>query len=138
GAVAVEWHAELVDEQRLDEVRALARDQRDGLGRAEAAARALDVGGQPLGRVAGRPCDDAALRVEGIRLARLLRARDDRDGRAAARRGEGGGAAGHARAEDEDVRRFRAHSGKSSRETSAARTVWVSAPTETASTPARA
>ena len=61
GAVSVERNRELLDQQLLDEVRALAREQRDGLGRAETVARALDVGGQlsgvsPGGRATMPPC----------------------------------------------------------------------------------
>jgi hypothetical protein len=137
-ALAVEGDAELVDEKRPDEIRALAGEKQGGLGRAEPVARALDVGGEPFGRVSRRPRDDAALRVEGVRLLRLLGARDDRDGRAAARGRQGGRAAGDTGAQDEDVGRLLVHPTKSSSETSAASTEWVSAPTETPSAPARA
>ena len=137
-ALAVEGNLELLDEELLDEVGPLPRDQRDGLRRADAVAGALDVGGELLGRVAGGARDDAALGVQGVRLAGLGRARDEGDGGAVARRGERGGASRDTRAEDEDVGRLDAHARSSSRETSAATTECVSAPTETASTPARA
>ena len=136
--VAVEGHGKLLDEQRLDEVRALAGNERDRFGRAEPVARARDVGGELLGRVARRPADDAALGVVGVRLARLVGPRHERDRRAVSRGRERRRAAGHSRAENEDVGGLRAHTRKSSSETSAAATECVSAPTETASAPASA
>jgi hypothetical protein len=138
GALPVEGHLELLHEELLDEVRALSRDQRDGLGRADAVAGALDVGGELLGRVARGARDDAALGVEGVRLAGFGRPRDEGDAGAVARRGQRGGAPRDTRAENQDVGRLDAHARSSSSETSAAATEWVSAPTDTASTPARA
>ena len=137
--LAVERNLQLVDEEPLDEIRSLARDQRDRLRRAEAVSGALDVRGEALGRVARRPRDDAALGVPGVGLRRLLGARHDRHGRAAAGRRESRRAAGDAGSEDEDVGGAGlAHVVVSSSEMSAARTECVSAPTETASAPASA
>src|SRR4029434_6671167 len=101
---------------------------------------ALDVGGELLGRVSLRAPDDASLRVVGVGLAGFVGPRHDRHGGAPTRRAQGGGGASDAGAEDEDVRSVAAHAGAraSSSEMSAAMTEWVSAPTDTASTPASA
>ncbi len=129
---------ELLDEKLLHEVGPLARDQRDGLGGAETVACPLDVGGELLGSVAGGTRDDAALGVERVRLAGLRGARDELDRGPAARGGERGRAAGDTGAENENVGSLDRHARSSSSDTSAAATECVSAPTETASTPASA
>ena len=60
GALPVERHPELVDQEVAHEVGPFARQQADRFGVAQPVARADDVGGEQLGRVAGRPRDRVA------------------------------------------------------------------------------
>jgi hypothetical protein len=136
--LAVERNLQLVDQERCT---------RSGPSRAISATASGEQSPSPArsmsaasrsGVSPGGLRDDAALRVPGVRLLRVLGAGHERHGRPAARRRERGRAAGDAGAEDEDVGLRIAHDACSSSETSAARTECVSEPTETASAPASA
>ena len=122
GPFSIEGHLELVDQEPIHQVRTLARQKENRLGRAETVARALDVVGEALGRVAGRAGDDAALSVIGVGLLGFGGARDERDARPGARGRERRRAAGHARAQDQDVGRVIGHAASISSAMSAAMT----------------
>ena len=144
GALPVERHPELVDQEVAHEVGPFARQQADRFGVAQPVARADDVGGKQLGRVAGRPRDDAPLGVERVGFRDLARPGRDRHLRAVAGRGESSRAAGDAGPDHEDIRRglhrfpIPSAGDEISSEMSAASTEWVIRPTEIESAPADA
>ena len=143
-ALAVERHLELFDQELADEIGPFARQEVDRFGVAQPVPRADDVGGEELGRVAGRPRDDPALRVERVGLRHLAGPRRDRHLRAVAGRGESRRTAGDAGPDDEDVHRVLHRFLPScpwceiSSEMSAASTEWVIRPTEIEFAPASA
>ena len=75
---AIERHRELVDQHRLDQLRAFLREREDGLLMAQPGARVDDVLRQRIGRVALAMEDDAALRPVGVGFAGAIGAGDHR------------------------------------------------------------
>ena len=133
---AVERHTGVVDQELLDQARALAAEQLHRRRIAEAGASRHDVGRQPLRGVAGPPVDDAALRLPGVGVLGADALGQHDDAGAPARRGESRRASGQAAPDHEDVDGCAHESKSNAMSTDGAE--WVRAPTEMVSTPASA